>query len=300
MSAPVALPRPSPLKAWLAALRLPTLLVGAAPVGVGSALAADQGRFLPQAALAALGVALGLQVASNLVNDVADHQKGADTEARLGPPRAVAQGWLSPGQVWAGAACAVALATACGVYLSTLAGWELLAVGGVAILSAIAYTAGPLPLAYHGLGELFVFLFFGLVATAGTTYAMLGELTPGALVAGAALGAIASAVLVVNNLRDVEEDTRSNKRTLAVRLGAPAARVEYVALVALPFGLLGMGVALGWFGPWALLALGALPLAAWRAHVLWRARGRALNPLLGQTAQLEVAFAALLAVGVLL
>lgn len=298
MSAPLTL-RPSAPRAWIAALRPQTLPLGAVPVVVGGALAASAGGFVPSAALAALGVALGLQVASNLVNDVADHARGADTEARLGPPRATAQGWLSPGQVWAGAALALGLATGCGLYLSALAGWELLAVGLVAILSAVAYTAGPVPLAYHGLGEPFVFLFFGLVATAGTTYAMLGELTPGALLAGAALGALASAVLVVNNLRDLEEDRASNKRTLAVRFGARAARAEYLLLVSSPFLLLGAGVGLGWLPRGALLALGALPLALWRARAFLRAEGGALNPLLGQTAQASVVFGGLLAVGVL-
>ncbi|MCA8925875.1 MAG: 1,4-dihydroxy-2-naphthoate polyprenyltransferase [Planctomycetes bacterium] len=300
MSAPLNAPRPSSLACWVAALRPKTLPLGAVPVLVGSAIAGHEGRFEPRLAGAALGVSLGLQVASNLVNDVADHARGADTDARLGPPRAVAQGWLAPGQVWTAAALSLALAAGCGVFLSYHAGWELLAVGLAAILSAVAYTAGPVPLAYHGLGEAFVFVFFGLVATAGTTYSQLGRLTPGALLAGVALGALASAVLVVNNLRDLEEDAATGKRTLAVRFGPRAARLEYLLLLGAPFAALALAVGGGWLPPRALTACGALPLVLLSARAFLRARGAALNPLLARTAQLNVAFGGLLALGVCL
>ncbi len=299
MSAPNAARPASAVGVWIAAIRPATLWAGAVPVFVGTALAWADGHRALGPALAALAGALLIQIGSNLVNDYADFHKGADTEDRLGPARATAKGWLTPRQVARGAALSLAAAAALGVYLTWVGGAPILALGVASVLSAIAYTAGPFPLGYHGLGDLFVLLFFGFGATVGTYWVQGGAAPAAAWWAGAAVGALATAILVVNNLRDRVGDARAGKRTVVVRFGEGFGRLEYVALVAfayaVPVGYVIAGAGWGW-----ALPLLSLPLAAKAVRALRRTDGAALNPWLGATARLELVYGLLLSVGVLL
>lgn len=291
---------PSPLKAWLLAARPKTLPAGLVPVFVGTALAADMDALAIGPALAALAAALLVQVGTNLANDYYDFKKGADNEDRLGPARATQRGWITPGQVLAGTAVVLVLAAICGIYLTWVAGWPALAIGLVSIACAVAYTGGPYPLAYHGLGDLFVLIFFGFVATAGTTYVQALAAGPAVFLAAAPVGLIATAILVVNNLRDRVTDAAANKRTLAVRFGAKAARIEYTALLVLSYLAPIAAVATG-LGGWGwLLPLLTLPLAVANTRAIWTTDGAPLNPYLGATAKLEMLFGILLSVGILL
>jgi 1,4-dihydroxy-2-naphthoate octaprenyltransferase len=262
-------------------------------VGTGAAIGAHAGS-LPRALLAAV-VALALQVAVNYANDYSDGVRGTDAD-RVGPLRLTASGLARPGAVKRAAFAAFAVAGVAGVVLVALAGtWWLLLVGAAAIVAAWTYTGGPRPYGYAGLGEVFVFVFFGLVATLGTTYTQVGRVTWPSVAGAVAVGCLACAVLVVNNLRDVPTDAVAGKRTLAVRIGAPATRRMYVALLALPFVLL---AALAPYAPGALAVLLALPLAVRPAReVLTGARGRSLVAVLGHTGSLELVYAVLLAVG---
>ena len=228
-----------------------------------------------------------------MFNDYSDFETGADDEGRLGPARAAQQGWLTVTQLKRGALISLGLAALIGVYLTMVGGWSILALGVLSLLSAVAYTAGPLPLAYVGLGDLFVVLFFGFGAVGGTYIVQAGELslpTP-VLMWGWGVGALATAILVVNNLRDREGDARVGKRTLAVRFGARVARLEYTLLLTSAF----VWPALQ--GVWPPLLL--TPLAAWLTLKVWREDGAALNPLLGRTAQLELLYCLSGAIGVL-
>lgn len=283
--------QPTSTGAWVAAIRPATLWAGVVPVVVGTALAVADGYRAGWPALAALLGAVLIQVGTNFVNDTADFHAGADGPDRLGPPRAVAMGWLSPRQVAGGAAFALAAAAMVGVYLTWVAGWPILVLGVLSIACAVAYTAGPVPLGYVGLGDLFVLLFFGFGAVCGTYFVLAGDLSSASVAAGFLVGALATAILVVNNLRDRVGDARVGKRTLAVRLGARFARVEYTALVVAAFAV---AATQGWWWPWL-----ALPLALFAIVGVWRRDGAALNPLLGATARLELVFGALLAVELL-
>ncbi len=300
MTALTAPPPPRPARVWLAAARPATLTVGAVPVAVGTAVAAASGEARPLPASLALGVALALQVGTNLFNDYADFRAGADGADRLGPPRATQQGWLAPRQVLTAAIAAFALALLFGSGLVALHGWPLLVLGLVCIGCGFAYTGGPYPLAYVGLGDLFVLLFFGGVATVGTTYVQTGALSPAAAWAALPVGLLATAVLVVNNLRDRVSDARAGKRTLAARWGARFARGEYAALLAGAYAAPVAAWLSGALPAGALLPLATLPLAAARLRAVRRLDGAELNPELGKTAALQVAYGALLAGGLLL
>lgn len=292
-----ALPAPGSPRAWLIATRPPTLLAAVAPVAVGTAVAYAEGGLAPLAAAVALLGAVALQVASNLWNDASDFERGADTADRLGPPRAAQTGLLSPRALRAGVGVCFAIAFACGLYLTARAGWPVVAIGLASMLAALAYTGGPYPLGYHGLGDVFVVVFFGEVAVAGTAFVQLGHLPRWALVAGLPVGALATAILVVNNLRDRDTDRVAGKRTLVVRFGARFARVEYLALIALAFAV-PLALALRAGSPWLLLPLAALPLAARRVVELGRRDGAALNPSLKATAQLLLVVSLLFAGGI--
>ncbi len=292
--------RPSSWAVWLAATRPATLPAGAVPVVVGSAVAAAQGGFAAGPAAAALAGALLLQIGCNFVNDAGDFTRGADTSERLGPARATQRGWLTARQVWQGAAVAFTLALIVGGWLTWHAGWPVVAIGLAGVTAAIGYTAGPRPLGYLGLGDVLVFTFFGPVAVCGTAYVQLGHASVNSLLASIPIGALATGVLVVNNLRDRSGDARAGKRTLAVRFGATAARWEYTGLVVLAFLSPVLAVVTGRAGPGWLLSWLALPVAAVCIRALWRTDGAALNPWLARTARLEALFGALLAVGMLL
>ena len=296
-------PRPAPLSrrhAWWLAIRPRTLPAAIGPVLVGLGVAIGEGVFVPLPALAALAVALLLQVASNLANDLFDFRSGADTADRVGPPRAAALGLLSQRELAAGIAVVLVLAGLVGLYLVSVGGWPILVLGALAIVSAVAYTGGPWPYGYRGLGEVFVFVFFGPVAVAGTTWLQTLTLEPLALVASIPVGALITAILVVNNLRDIAQDRRAGKLTLAVRLGEGGAVAEYGLLLALAY-LAPIVLLLGGTGPAVLLPLLSAPLALPLLRVV-RAGGdpRRLNAVLAGTARLSLVFAALLALGLAL
>lgn len=295
---------PSLAKIWWKTLRPATLWAGATPAIVGAAVAFGLARRdLAVAhvglAFAALACALLLQIGCNLINDYEDFARGADTPDRLGPARATAQGWLTGRQVLSVAVGALGLALVLGLWAATLRGWPLVAIGVAGLGAAVAYTAGPFPLGYKGLGDLFVMIFFGFAATAGTCFAVTGTWSAEALLAGYALGALATAILVVNNLRDRHTDARANKRTLAVRFGERFARRQYAVLVVSAFVAAGVGAAVFQRPGW-LLPLLAIPLAIRELAALRTVDGAALNPHLGATARLELLFGLLLSVGVLL
>lgn len=287
-------------RAWARGARPRTLTAAAAPVLVGSGLAANDGVFSALPALACLAAAALIQVGTNLYNDWSDHARGADTEERAGETRVTQAGLLEPREVRRGALIAYGAATAVGAYLVAVGGWPILAIGVAAVGCGIAYTGGPWPYGYHGLGDLFVFLFFGLIAVAGTYYVQAGSWSAGSLWAGSGVGALSTAVLAVNNLRDIPTDRRAGKRTLAVILGEGSTRVEYALLLALAAAVPAAGVGLFGWPPAALLALGAFLLAARPAATVLRSDLRdraALDPALAGTARALGAYGLLLAVG---
>ncbi len=289
------------MNAWLLASRPATLPAAAAPVVVGSALAAASGVFRWDALIVTLFAALSIQVGVNFANDLADAQRGADTEARIGPTRAVATGLLSAGQMKRGIMVAFGLAAIAGVYLIWLAGWVILAIGIVSIIAALGYTNGPIPYGYYGLGELFVFIFFGLVATVGTRYVYDRTAPADAWVGGIAIGLLAAAILVANNVRDTDTDRVAGKRTLAVLLGRNPARWLYVVMVLGSFAVVAAAVVLGTLPAWSLLTLLALPLTISPIRTIFtETAGPPLIGVLKSTARLQLVFATLLAVGVLI
>ncbi len=287
----------SPLEIWWLAIRPRTLPAAAAPVLVGSALAFYQNAFQFFPALAALLGALLLQIGANLANDVFDFKKGADTHERLGPPRVTQLGLLTPNQVLIGMGVTFALAALVGLYLIYVGGWVILLIGGLAIISAIAYTGGPFPLGYHGLGEIFVFLFFGLAAVCGTYFVQAGTVTPLVWISAVPIGLLAVAILVVNNLRDLDTDRAAGKKTVAVRIGAAQTIREYALLVALAFAIPLLLFATNFELVWLVLVYAAVPYALRIYRIVKNEHGRALNAALGGTAQLEFIYALLFALG---
>jgi len=296
----VATQRASAARIWLMAARPRTLPAAVAPVLVGTALAATGGTFRPLTFVAALVGALFIQVGTNLSNDYSDARRGADTEDRLGPVRVTAGGLVPPRQVLIATYVAFGVAVLAGVYLIATAGWELLLVGAASILAGVLYTGGPRPYGYEGLGEVFVFLFFGVVAVAGSYFAQVEELEWEAFVLAVPVGLLASAILVVNNVRDLETDRRAGKRTLAVRLGRERARALFAAMVAGAFLSAPLPWLLGSLSPWLLLSWLALPLALpLVAIVRTRTDGPSLNGALAATGRLQLAFCVLLSAGLL-
>jgi 1,4-dihydroxy-2-naphthoate polyprenyltransferase len=290
----------SAIQAWKIASRPKTLPAAVAPIIVGTAVAAQEGGFHAPTALVALLVALLLQVASNFANDVLDFKRGADTEHRLGPTRVTQSGLLTERQVQVATAVTLLLAMASGLYLVWRGGWPILILGVLAMISAVAYTGGPAPLAYLGLGEVFVFLFFGFAGVAGTAYVQTRELTWLALAASVPVGALVTNILVVNNLRDIATDRIAGKRTLAVRLGQSGTRWEYAVLLGTAFVIPVLLGSSGEIGEFWWLPLLVLPIAIPLARDVWRNEGRALNPILGRTARLALLFAVPFAGSILL
>ena len=287
----------SPLQAWWLAIRPKTLPAATAPVLVGAAHAYRNGIFGAAPALAALVGALLIQIVSNLANDYFDFKKGADNEERLGPPRVTQLGLISERAVLTGLALCVGLALAVGSYLVLIGGWPIVAVGVVSLLCAVAYTGGPYPLGYNGLGEIFVFGFFGPVAVAGTVYVQSLRWEPAAFLAGVPIGLLCANILVVNNVRDWETDARAGKRTLAARFGREfGVRLYLFNLVGAAVGLVAycLTIAAGY----PLVALATLYWAVPRYRSLKEERGKSLNRVLGLTAQLELRFALAMALGI--
>jgi 1,4-dihydroxy-2-naphthoate octaprenyltransferase len=293
-------PPPGSPAAWILAARPKTLTAGAVPVAVGTACAYALGGLRAGPALAALAGALMIQIGTNFANDVFDFERGADDDARLGPTRAAQAGLLTPRELRGGMIAAFALAMTAGIYLVTVGGWPIVAIGIASILSGIAYTGGPYPLGYHGLGDVFVMVFFGFVAVCGTAYVQMGAVPALAVWASIPVGALATAVLAVNNARDRETDARTGKRTLAVRLGARGALFEYAALIAIAFATPLALVFTGAASAWALLPLASLPAGVALARRLFRSPPAAMNPVLERTAQLLMVFGILFAVGLAL
>jgi 1,4-dihydroxy-2-naphthoate polyprenyltransferase len=282
------------------AARPRTLPAAVAPVLVGTALAATEETFKVLTFLAALIGALFIQVGTNLSNDYSDARRGADTEDRLGPVRVTAGGLVPPRQVLIATYVAFGVAVLAGVYLIATAGWELLLVGAASILAGVLYTGGPRPYGYEGLGEVFVFLFFGVVAVAGSYFAQMEELEWEALVLAVPVGLLASAILVVNNVRDLETDRRAGKRTLAVRLGRERVRTLYLTMLVLAFLTAPLPWVLGSLSPWLFLAWLAIPLAVPLIRTMrMRTDGPSLNGALAGTGQLQLAFCVLLSIGLL-
>jgi 1,4-dihydroxy-2-naphthoate polyprenyltransferase len=289
----VTVQAPGQLARWVAGARPRTLPASIVPVAIGAAAARPVPTLWGRLALCAV-VALGLQVGTNYANDYADGVKGTD-EHRVGPLRLTATGLATPGAVRVAAFLAFGAAGVAGVWLASLTSWWLIAVGLAAVLAGWFYTGGPKPYGYLGLGELFVFVFFGLVATAGTTFCLFGSVTALSLVAGAAAGLLACALLGANNLRDLSSDAEAGKRTLAVRLGRRGGGVLFVALLV---GSFCCALACVAWRPGAVLCLAAVPLAVWPTRVvLSGAQGRALLPVLAATARLQLTVGLLLAVG---
>lgn len=289
----------SPLAAWLLAARPKTLPAAISPVIVGCAVARGEGSFQLLPAVAAFAVALLLQIAANFANDVADFKRGADTVERLGPTRVTQSGLISPRQVAIATAIVLVAAAVPGLYLVWKGGIVLAAVGLAAIASAVAYTAGPKPYGYLGLGELFVFVFFGPVAVAGTAYVSTHEVTALSIAASIPMGCLITAILVVNNLRDIDTDRAAGKQTLAVRIGREATRWEYALLLAAAYVVPVMMVASGISSGWVLLVFGTLPFAMLQVRAVWTVTGRRLNPVLGGTARLCLWFAIAFAIGLM-
>jgi 1,4-dihydroxy-2-naphthoate polyprenyltransferase len=283
------------------AARVRTLPAAIGPVLVGTALAGYQNVFHPLRFAAALIGAGFIQVGTNLSNDYSDARRGADTEDRLGPVRITAGGLVPPRQVLLATYISFGVAVAAGAYLIAVAGWELLLVGAASILAGVLYTGGPRPYGYEGLGEVFVFLFFGIVAVAGSYFVQVKHLEWEAFALAVPVGLMAAAILMVNNVRDVETDRRANKRTLAVRLGRRRARVLFALTVYAAYILLVVTWAFGPLTAWVMLPWLTLPVGAEIVReVRNRVDGPSLNRALAQTGMLQLAFCMLLAAGVLI
>lgn len=283
------------------ATRPRTLPAAVAPVLVGTAMAIADKNFVWLPAAAALMVALLLQIGVNLANDYFDYVKGIDTRDRLGPPRVTQSGLIPAKQVKAGIMVSIILSVIPGLYLASVGGWPVILIGLFSFGAALAYSGGPFPLASHGLGDLFVFIFFGLVAVCGTYYVQALHLTPLVWLIGAIQGLLITAILVVNNLRDIQTDRRSGKRTLAVMIGERGSRIEYLLLLstayAIPF-ILWLG---GRSSAWVILPVFSLPLAISLTRLIWKsAGGPVLNQALASTAKLALIYSLLLSIGLIL
>jgi 1,4-dihydroxy-2-naphthoate octaprenyltransferase len=292
--------RPSSVRIWLMAARVRTLPAAIGPVLVGTSLAGYLHVFHPLRFVAALVGAIFIQVGTNLSNDYSDARRGADTEDRLGPVRITAGGLVPPRQVLVATYISFGVAVLAGIYLIAVAGWELLLVGAASILAGVLYTGGPRPYGYEGLGELFVFLFFGIVAVAGSFFVQVKHVDWEAFALAVPVGLIAAGILMVNNIRDIETDRRARKRTLAVRLGRARARGLFAVTIYGAYVLLLVTWVRGPLSPLVMLAWLTLPVAAEIVRVVRnRTDGPSLNRALAQTGLLQLASCMLLSVGVL-
>jgi 1,4-dihydroxy-2-naphthoate polyprenyltransferase len=300
LSARSAAARGVPLRIWLMAARPRTLPAAIAPVLVGTSLAGSEDVFRPVAFAAALIGSVFIQIGTNLSNDYSDARRGADTEERLGPVRVTAGGLVPPRKVLVATWLAFGIAVAAGAYLIAIAGWELLLVGLASIAAGVLYTGGPRPYGYEGLGELFVFGFFGIVAVVGSYYVQVEDLRGLAFALAVPVGLLAAAILMVNNIRDIDTDRRAGKRTLAVRLGRHRARRLFAAAAYVPF-LWVTVVAVVAGMPWLLLVWLSAPLAPGLVRtVAGRTDGPALNGALAHAGRLLAAFSVLLSAALLL
>lgn len=294
-------PEITPARAWILAARPATLPAAIVPVLVGAAAAlADGAQLRPFVLAMTLVCAVLIQVGTNFANDYSDFARGADTEARLGPVRVTASGLMTRDEVRSGIVVAFGLAVLIGVYLAWVGGWPIIAIGALSVLSGLAYTGGPFPTGYHGLGDVFVFVFFGVVAVTGTAFLQTGEWSRTALSFSIPIGLLATNILVVNNLRDLPTDVAAGKRTLATRIGDRATRMQYVLFVVASF-MVPTAIALHLGKPWLLLPLASAPFAIGLLRkVTGGVAGRELNAVLERSGQLLLAFGVLLAIGAIL
>ena len=299
----VAVSGTTPTRAWLLASRPHTLPAAAVPVVVGAGAAASEGAsFRPAVFLATLASALLIQIGTNFANDYSDFHRGADHDGRLGPLRVTQSGLISLDMVRRGIVVAFGAAALLGAWLAWIGGWPIVLIGVASIVCGLAYTGGPWPFGYHALGDVFVFVFFGLVAVAGTAYLQSGVWTATALVAAVPIGLLVTNILVVNNLRDLATDRAAGKHTLAVRLGDAGTRAQYALLTVLAY-LVPTAMAFGGTPArrWLLLPWISAPLAiALVRKVLGGLSGRELNPMLKRTGQLLLSYGALFAAGLVL
>jgi len=286
-------------RVWWLAARPATLAAAVSPVLAGTAVAVHDGVVRTLPGLGALAVALAIQVGTNYANDYSDYVRGADRK-RVGPLRAASSGVVAPGHVRLAAVAAFGVAAVVGVAVALATSWVLIALGALAVAAGWLYTGGPRPYGYAGLGEVFVFVFFGLLATAGTTYVHELRVPPAAWAAGCAMGFLACAILAVNNLRDIETDAEAGKRTLAVRVGRPATRVLIAAFLTAGLLVPVVVVALRWASAWALLPLLTAPVALVVVRATASREAPVLVRALKRTAVLEVWWALLWTLGLLL
>ena len=290
----------TPMGAWVIAVRPRTLPAAVSPVMVGTAMAVADGKFEFMPAIAALLGALLLQIGVNLANDYFDFKKGIDSSDRLGPVRVTQSGLIPPNRVRSAMIMTFCGALTVGLYLTAVAGWPILAVGMACILASLAYSGGPFPLASHGLGDLFVFIFFGFVAVCGTYYVQAQQLTMQVLWLSAPVGFLITAIIVVNNLRDISTDQKSGKNTLAVILGERGTKLEYLLLVIGAYIMPTAFFISGGFSVWVLLPLISIPLSVPNIIAVYKDRGPTLNRVLAKTAVLSLVFSLLLSAGLVI
>jgi len=292
-------PLSASLQAWMLAIRPKTLPAGAVPVVLASALAAVDGHFHLLKALVALVCVLGIQVATNFINEIYDFRKGADTAERLGPTRTVAAGLISEKTMINVSASLVGAVFLLGLYLVSTSGWPIFLLGLLSLIFAWAYTGGPYPIAYSGFGDLFVFIFFGLVAVGGTYYVQAHTLLPPVLLAAVAPGLFSVNILLVNNIRDIATDRTVGKMTLPARIGASWARRVYVILTVIAF-FVPVLLSMSGYSPWGMLSFFSLPLAVSMIRQLYASEGRELNNVLAGTGKLLTLHGLLFSAGLLI
>jgi 1,4-dihydroxy-2-naphthoate octaprenyltransferase len=284
---------------WVLASRLKTLTAAISPVLVGVSLAIHDGEFQPFIALMTLLAAVLIQIGANFANDVYDFLNGSDREDRLGPTRATQSGLIPPEDMKKGMWLVFALAICVGFYLASIGGWPIVWIGLASIASAIAYTGGPYPLGYHGWGDVFVFVFFGIIAVPGTYYLQSGFVSYDSILFGIPLGALSTAILIVNNLRDADTDIKSGKRTLAVRFGKTFVKIEYIIMMMVAF-VIPIYILQFWDELSLYIILFLLPISVRLIQSLYNETGISLNPVLVNTAQFLIHFSILLSIGLIL
>ncbi|MDT3697273.1 MAG: 1,4-dihydroxy-2-naphthoate polyprenyltransferase [Ignavibacterium sp.] len=290
----------SKLQSWILASRPRTLPAAFVPVIVGSSLAYNQGKFYPIYSLIALICSILIQIGTNFTNDLYDHLKGSDTKERKGPQRVLAAGLITVKEMEIGIVIIFSLAFLFGLYLVYSAGIVILLIGILSIIFGLAYTAGPFPLAYNGLGDIFVFIFFGIIGTMGTYYLHLKEFTALALITSLPVGALVTNILIVNNYRDIEEDKKAGKNTLAVLLGKEFSRFEYIFFILLSFFIPFLLYSKYNFGLLIFLPYTTLPIAIMLVKMLFAFNGTQLNKTLELTAKFSALFGFLFSAGIIL
>jgi len=292
-------PALSKTQAWILASRPKTLPAAASPVLIASTVAFVEHTFEPFAALTALLGALLLQIGANIANDVFDFQLGTDNQHRLGPLRMTQAGYLTPTEMKIGMVIVFMLAAMCGIYMALVSGWWIILIGALAILAAIAYTGGPFPYGYKGMGELFVFIFFGFAAVCGTYYAQAGNVSLLAVLSSIPVGLLIVAILIVNNLRDIDGDKSSGKRTLAVRFGVTWAKQEFIVTIVMAYLVVFLISYSHLSSYWPLLVLFSIPIAMPLVKSVLQDQGKKLNLTLAGTGKLTLIFSCLYSLGLI-